>query len=105
MRIRDGGSNADMVQDLLDIAALGERYPEPLIAIHFDLEKLAQSRAFSHSMSELLAASNGAAGEGNESKVLRDKAYTVLDEKASIIRDYGRYVFWKNEDKLKRYYA
>ena len=84
---------------------MGEKYTDPLIAIHFDLEKLAQARAFSHSMSELLAASNGAAGEGNESKVLRDKAYTLLADKARIIRNYGRYVFWKNEDKLKRYYV
>jgi plasmid stability protein len=105
MRIREGGSNADMVQDLLDLAVLGEKYPEPLTAIHFDMGKLAQSRALSHSMSELLAASNGTAGEGNESKVLRDKAYTLLAEKARIIRDYGQYVFWKNEDKLKRYYS
>ena len=105
MRIHDGGSNADMVQDLLELAVLGEKYPDPLIDIHFDMGKLARSRALSHSMSELLAASNGAAGEGNESKVLRDKAYTLLAEKARIIRDYGRYVFWKNEDKLKRYYV
>jgi len=105
IRIREGGSNADMVQDLLDLAVLGEKYPEPLAAIHFDMEKLSQARALSHNMSELLAASNGAAGEGNESKVLRDKAYTLLAEKARIIREYGQYVFWKDENKLKRYYA
>jgi len=57
MRIREGGSNADMVQDLLDLAVLGEKYPEPLAAIHFDMEKLSQARELSHSMSELLAAS------------------------------------------------
>jgi hypothetical protein len=105
MRIREGGSNADMVQDLIELAVLGEKYPEPLAAIHFDMEKLSQARTLSHSMSELLAASNGAAGEGNESKVLRDKAYTLLAEKAGIIREYGQYVFWKDENKLKRYYA
>ncbi|QGY42528.1 hypothetical protein GM418_02315 [Maribellus comscasis] len=105
IRIRESGSNADMVQDLLDLAVLGEKYPAPLTAINFDLEKLAQSRTLSHNMSELLAASNGTAGEGNETKVLRDKAYTLLAEKARIIRDYGQYVFWKNENKLKRYYA
>ncbi|MCG6190684.1 hypothetical protein [Maribellus maritimus] len=105
MRIREGGSNADMVQDLLELAVLGEKYPAPLTAINFDLEKLAQSRALSHSMSELLAASNGAAGEGNDVKVLRDKAYTLLADKARIIREYGQYVFWKDENKLKRYYA
>ena len=84
---------------------MGEKYPEPLAAIHFDMEKLQQARELSHSMSELLAASNGAVGEGNEAKILRDKAFTLLDEKARIIREYGQYVFWKDENKLKRYYA
>ena len=27
MRIREGGSNADMVQDLIELAVLGEKYP------------------------------------------------------------------------------
>lgn len=105
MRIREGGSNADMIQDLIELAVLGEKYPEPLAAIHFDMEKLEQARTLSHTMSELLAAANGAAGEGNAAKILRDKAYTLLFEKARIIREYGQYVFWKDEDKLKLYYA
>ena len=54
-------------------------------------------------MPELLAAANGAAGEGNEVKRLRDKAFTLLAEKARVIRDYGQYVFRKEPDKLKRY--
>jgi hypothetical protein len=103
MRIREGGSNADMVQDLLELAVLGEKYPEPLAAIHFDPEKLSQARTLSHAMSELLAAANGTAGEGNEVKLLRDKAFTLLAEKVRVIRDYGQYVFWKEPDKLKRY--
>jgi hypothetical protein len=105
MRIREGGSNADMVQDLIVLAVLGKKYTESLTAIHFNMEKLPQARALSHRMSELLAASNGAAGEGNESKVLRDKAYTLLAERARIIREHGQYVFWKDENKLKRYFA
>jgi hypothetical protein len=105
MRIREGGSNADMVQDLLELAILGEKYPEPLAAIQFNPEKLSQARALSHTMSELLAAANGAAGEGNEAKVLRDKAFTLLAEKVRVIREYGQYVFWKDPDKLKKYYS
>jgi hypothetical protein len=45
----------------------------------------------------------GAAGEGNEVKRLRDKAFTFLAEKVRVIRDYGQYVFRKEPDKLKRY--
>lgn len=105
MRIREGGSNADMIQDLIELAVLGEKYPEPLAAINFDTDKLSRARTLSHTMSELLAAANGAAGEGNTAKVLRDKAYSLLFDKARTIREYGQYVFWKDEEKLKRYYA
>lgn len=103
-RIREGGSNADMVQDLVDLAILGEKYPAPLAAVNFDPDRLQQARTVSHSMSELLAAANGAEGEGSSNKLLRDKAFTLLFEKDSTIREYGRYVFWKDEDKRSRYY-
>ncbi len=103
MRIREGASNADMVQDLVDAATLGEKNPEPLVAIHFDLEILSQARTVSHRMSELLAAANGSSDESSETKVLRDKAFTLLDKVDSTIREYGRYVFWKDAEKRDRY--
>lgn len=103
MRIRDGASHADMIQDLVELAVLGEKYPEPLTAVRFNLDMLQQSRTVSHAMSELLAAANGAAGESNETKLLRDKAFTLLAERDRTIREYGRYVFWKDEDKRDRY--
>jgi hypothetical protein len=105
MRIREGGSNADMVQDLVEIASLGDTYPEPLTAINFEMGLLEQARTVSHNMSELLAASNGAAGESSENKRMRDQAYTLLDGKARIVREFGRYVFWKDEKRRQRYYA
>jgi len=103
MRIREGDTNADMVQDLIELAVLGEKYPDPLTAINFDLNLLQQARTQSQNMSELLAANNGAKGENSENKLLRDKAYTLLAEKASTVREYGHYLFWKDEEKSARY--
>jgi len=105
MRIREGGSNADMVQDLIELAVLGEKYKEPLVAINFDLASLEQARTTSHAMSELLAAANGSAGEASPNKVMRDKAYTLLAEKASAIRETGQYIFWKEDEKRSKYIA
>ncbi|MGQ8337736.1 hypothetical protein ACUNWD_14400 [Sunxiuqinia sp. A32] len=105
MRIREGGSHADMVQDLVELAVLGEKFPEPLTTINFDISTLQQARVVSHSMSELLAAANGAAGANGANKQMRDKAYTLLVDKASAIREYGRYIFWKDEEKKERYYS
>uniref|UniRef100_UPI0032165765 hypothetical protein n=1 Tax=uncultured Draconibacterium sp. TaxID=1573823 RepID=UPI0032165765 len=103
-RIREGASHADMIQDLIELAVLGEKYPEPLTTINLEPDLLPQARTVSHSMSELLAAANGADGEGSANKLLRDKAFTLLFEKDSKVREYGRYVFWKDEDKRSKYY-
>jgi len=103
MRIREGASQADMVQDLIELAVLGEKYPEPLVKINFDLELLTEARTLSHSLSELLAAANGAEGDDNETKILRDKAFTLLNQVDSTIREYGRYVFWKDDEKRDNY--
>lgn len=103
MRIREGGGHADMIQDLVAIADLGESNPEPLTDIGLNLETLQQARTVSHNMSELLSASNGSKDEKNQAKVLRDKAYTLLYNKVSEIREYGRYVFWKNEERREKY--
>jgi len=104
-RIREGASHADMVQDLIELAVLGEKNPEPLAAISFDMAKLDGARTLSHQMSGLLAAVNGSAEEGNQAKVLRDKAYTLLNEKAGTVREFGKYVFWKDEKKQQRYFV
>ncbi len=103
MRIRDGGGHSDMIQDLVELAVLGEKYPEPLTRIQFNMEALQKARSTSHQMSELLAASNGSKDESSNTKLLRDKAYTLLFSKVSEIREYGRYLFWKNSERRQKY--
>jgi len=102
-RIKEGSSHADMIQDLIELAVLGEKNPEPLAKINFDVANLQTARTTSHSMSELLAASNGSKDESSSKKVLRDKAYTLLTEHMSEIREFGKYVFWKNEERREKY--
>ncbi len=104
-RIREGNAHSDMIQDLIDLAILGEKNPEPLAEINYDVNLNALARTSSHSMSELLALSNGSKDEQNASKILRDKAYTLLAESMSTIREYGRYAFWQDEDRRKKYFA
>jgi hypothetical protein len=103
MRIREDGGHADMIQDLIELAILGEKNPEPLIKINFDVTSLQTVKSTSHSMSELLALSNGSKDESSPNKLLRDKAYTLLMERVSSIRECGRYVFWKNDDRRDKY--
>ncbi|MEQ9307766.1 MAG: hypothetical protein RJQ14_27900 [Marinoscillum sp.] len=56
-------------------------------------------------MSGLLAAMNGERAVNNSSKTTRDKAYTFLKRAMDEIREAGKYVFWKNPDKLQWYYS
>ncbi|MBR8538346.1 hypothetical protein KDU71_22435 [Carboxylicivirga sediminis] len=103
MRIREGGGHADLLQDLVDLADLGEKHPEPLTDIGLSLEPLQKARLTSHAMSVLLSASNGAKDQKNQAKLLRDKAYTLLFNKVSEIREYGRYIFWRDAERREKY--
>jgi len=102
-RIREGNGHKDMIQDLIDLAILGENNPEPLNAINFNPEIITTAKASSGEMSVLLAMVNGSKDDNSETKQLRDKAYTLLINSMSAIRECGRYVFWHNEDRREKY--
>jgi hypothetical protein len=101
--IAEGNTNADMIQDLNDLTVLGKNNPALLQAINFDLGKLDVAAATSDAMANLLAMANGDKAIQNESKVIRDKAYTHMKELVDQIREAGKYLFWKNENRYKGY--
>lgn len=101
--ISDGSGNADMIQDLNDISVLGSAYPDPLTAINFKLTKLGLAATRSDRLADLLAEANGDKADSNESKVIRDKAYTYMKTLVDEIREAGKYVFRKDKNRLKGY--
>ena len=101
--IAEGDSNADMIQDLNDLSLLGKSNTAPLEAINFSLEKLEAAATASDELANILALANGDKSLQNESKVIRDKAYTHLKELVDEIRAAGKYLFWKNEKRYKGY--
>lgn len=101
--IAEGDSNADMIQDLNDLSLLGKSNTAPLEAINFSLEKLEAAATASDELANILALANGDKSLQNESKVIRDKAYTHLKELVDEIRNAGKYLFWKNEKRYKGY--
>lgn len=101
--IAEGDSNSDMIQDLNDLAVLGKNNPAPLQAIGFDLGRLDVAAETSNAMATLLAAANGDKSLQSETKLIRDKAFTCLKQLVDEIRAAGKYVFWKNEKRLKGY--
>jgi len=57
------------------------------------------ARVTAKEISDLLSEVNGSKGEKNENKLLRDKAYSLLHSTLNEIRECGRYVFWKDEER------
>mgnify|MGYP001796358462 CR=1 FL=1 len=101
--VSDGGSHADMIQDLSDLSALGKANPDVLKAIKFDIKNLDDAKKTSDAMASLLARVNGERADNSASRVMRDKAFTYLREVVDEVRATGRYVFWKDENRLRGY--
>jgi len=101
--IYEGTGDADMIQDLSDLAVHGRKNPAPLAAMGFDMALLAEAEGKSQELASLLASSRGEKATDSDVKVLRDKAYTHLKAAVDEIREVGQYVFWRDEARLKGY--
>jgi hypothetical protein len=101
--IADGTGDADMIQDLSNLVALGEANPEPLALINFNVTLLPLANTTADELAIVLAQANGEKEIDNQVKIIRDRAYTYMQQAADEIKNCGRYVFWKNEARLKGY--
>jgi hypothetical protein len=101
--VADGSSDADMIQDLNDLAVIGRENLEPLTEVGFDPTKLDEAAALNASLGELRADASVDKAADREKKLLRDQAYTHLKEAVNAIRECGQFVFWKNQDRAKGY--
>lgn len=101
--IAEGSTNADMIQDLADLSALGKAHTAELTAIHFDFTKLDTAATLSSTLAGVLAASNGDKKSEKAELLLRNRAYTHVKEIVGEIRDCGKYAFNDNEVRLKGY--
>lgn len=101
--IAEGDGNADMIQDLNDLATMGKKHQEQLKAIAFDLKQLDVAATKSDQMATLLATANGDRNSDNSTLEMRNRMYTLLKEKVDEVREYGKFVFWKDEQRVKLY--
>ncbi len=101
--IADGSGDADMIQDLSDISALGKANPDELLQINFDMTQLDSITQQADELAILRAKANGATLDNTKAKNMRDRAFTHLKEAMDEIRDTGKYVFRKDPERYKGY--
>lgn len=102
-QIEKGYDSPDLIQDLNDLAVLGKSNTQLLKAIKFDISKLDLAVQYCMEMGVILGEMNGDEGESKRVKRIRDKAYTYLKQHMDLLRDAGKYVFWKDSDRLIGY--
>lgn len=105
-RVRDiaeGGSNADMIQDLINAGVLGKSYTRELQKIGFDLALLDTAEKTAAELTDLLAKANLNSSEENEHRELRDRAFTHLKVIMSEIREYGKFIYHGDKKHMREY--
>lgn len=103
-RIAEGATNADMIQDLSELAMLGKNNPTQLEAVSLDLLKLDRAAELAEQGGLLLGKVNGDRDDNLKvDKDMRDRAFTYLKEAVDTIREAGRFLFWKEEEKAEQY--
>jgi len=98
-------SNGEKIQALNNMAVLGKENPEPLTAAGFDLALLDEAAAASDELSRLGGEALGERIAGSAAKDMRDRAYTYLKDAVDQVRTAGRFLFWKDENRLRGYRA
>ena len=102
-QIKEGSSNADALQDLIELGILGKNNPEKLEKINFNIEMCDQAISEADRLSAILAEVNGNDYTANKTKLTRDRAYTFLKPIVDEVREYGQFVFRNNKDHKKAY--
>ena len=102
-QIADGAGHADMIQDLNDLALLGNAHTDLLTAIGFDVTQLATAATASEEMASLLSQATVDRAAPSTERIIRDKAFAYAQQGLDEIRACGSYVFWRDDVRLKGY--
>jgi hypothetical protein len=102
--IQQGRSQTDMIQDLRDLAALGDKNVGLLEQMNFDPAQLEQCRALSDELGRLQSQAF-VDDKTSEAKDTRDRAFTYMRGLMSEILDAAEYVFRNDRDRLDLYYS
>lgn len=101
--ISEGGSYADLVQDMSDLELLGEKHPDKVEAAGVDTSLLKRCGELKITLGDLLAQTTAEKMERSPEKDMRDRAYTYLYIAMNKIRKAGKSVFFDDPEHASRY--
>ncbi len=101
--IAKGSSAAEMIQSLSDLSVLGSKNIQALESINFDKNLLTECATLSSSMANKKALLTGERYTSSQNLIIRNQMYTLLKKYVDEIRNCGKYLFWRNKDRLKGY--
>lgn len=102
--VSKGTGYADLIQDLNDLAVLGQNNKELLIKIGYDISLLDVAAARSKELAELWATANVEKDSHNtEYKQNRNGSFWHLHELVTEIREAGRYIFRNDKSRYIGY--
>lgn len=92
-----------MIKGLRDLSVLGKANRDLLTKIGFDLTLLEMVSIKADELDAKYKAGSWKREDYLEFKKIRNQAFTHLKEAVDYIREYARYVFWRNAYRLKGY--
>jgi hypothetical protein len=92
-----------MINGLYALSVLGLENQELLKKIGFDFTLLALAAQKSNDLNANKEMASFDSEDYLETKKIRDQAFTHLKEAVDYIREYAKYVFWRNPIRLKGY--
>lgn len=101
--ISKGGTNADLVQDLSDLVYFCEDNKEALAAVGFGEEKITRMKQLLVFCSEFMGLAHEDTKVKRPSMLMRNRAFTYLKGLVDEVRVAGKYVFWRNSDRIGLY--
>jgi hypothetical protein len=101
--ISEGDGHADMIQDLNDGSVLGLSNIGLLQKVGEKKEDYQLAGQESTELRALLAKANGERNSSNEFLLVRNKMYTKLKEVVDEVRDCGKFVFWREPERVRGY--
>lgn len=101
--IKKGNSLSDLVQDLHNMATLGEGNLALLKRINFDESHIGRAREISETLGSISGTVNAEEYRKTKALDVRNRAYILLANKLAEIRKIGKFAFRNNPDRQRGY--